>query len=177
MIKVQPLTGNHDRNGFDCGVDALDLWLRHTAKQHQEKGISRTFVAVPASPEAIAFYRACGYGDMKQASILGYYALASAFVLVEDLAWEFAKRYPRRVPVTRLGRLAVRFDLKGQGLGQFLLTDAITRSRKAALSVESAGIFVDAKDDSAASFYRQYGFSACKENPFKLYLPMPLSEP
>nr|VFK66760.1 MAG: hypothetical protein BECKUNK1418G_GA0071005_11075 [Candidatus Kentron sp. UNK]VFK69753.1 MAG: hypothetical protein BECKUNK1418H_GA0071006_101844 [Candidatus Kentron sp. UNK] len=172
MIKVQPLAGNHDRNGFDCGVEILDRWLRQTAKQHQERGISRTFVAIPASTEAVEFYRACGYGDMEESSILGYYALASAFVLVEDLAWEVAKRYPRRVPVTRLGRLAARVELKGQGLGGFLLADAITRSRNAALSVGSAGIFVDAKDDNAARFYRQYGFSACREDPRKLYLPM-----
>nr|VFJ61229.1 MAG: Acetyltransferase (GNAT) domain-containing protein [Candidatus Kentron sp. FW] len=172
MIKVQPLTGDHDRNGFDCGVDILNLWLRKTARQHQARGISRTFVAVPASQEAVALYRANGYGHIEQTAILGYYALASAFVLADDLAPKFAKRYPNRIPVTRLGRLAVRLDLGGQGLGRFLLADAITRSRNAALSVGSAGIFVDAKNDSAAEFYGQYGFSACREDPLKLYLPM-----
>lgn len=46
-MKILVLTGSHDRNGFDCGVEALNLWLRQTAMQHQTKGISRTFVAVP----------------------------------------------------------------------------------------------------------------------------------
>ena len=85
-------------------------------------------------------------------SILGYFALASAFVLADNLAPELAKRYPRQIPVTRLGRLAIRSDLQGQGLGQLLLANAVTRSRNAALSVGSAGIFVDAKDDLAAKF-------------------------
>ena len=53
-----------------------------------------------------------------------------------------------------------------------LLADAVTRSRNAALSVGSAGIFVDAKNDKAARVYSQYGFTACKEQPLKLYLPM-----
>nr|VFJ91655.1 MAG: hypothetical protein BECKLFY1418B_GA0070995_102719 [Candidatus Kentron sp. LFY] len=44
--------------------------------------------------------------------------------------------------------------------------------QSAARLVGSAGIFVDAKDDAAAAFYRQYGFSACEGDPFKLYLPM-----
>jgi len=167
-MKVQALTGSHDRNGFDCGVEALNLWLRQTAMQHQAKGISRAFVAVPGVED----YRSAGYDDIGATSILGYFALASAFVLADNLAPELAKRYPRQIPVTRLGRLAVRLDLHGQGLGRVLLADAVTRSRNAALSVGSAGIFVDAKNEEAARFYAKYGFTACREQPLKLYLPM-----
>ena len=170
-MKVLALTGSHDRNGFDCGIEALNLWLRQTALQHQAKGISRSFVAVPADAQKAEMYRAAGYTDIFETSILGYYALASAFILAEDLPPELAKRYPRQIPVTRLGRLATRHDLQGQGLGRLLLSDAVTRSRNAALSVGSAGIFVDAKNDAAARFYAQYGFTACKEQPLKLYLP------
>ena len=171
-MKVLALTGDHDRNGFDCGVEALNLWLRQTALQHQAKGISRTFVAVPQDAPEAGDYRAAGYGDVTENSILGYYALTSAFILIGELAPEFAKRYPRQIPVTRLGRFAIRRDLQGQGLGRLLLADAVTRSRNAALSVGSAGIFVDAKDQAAARFYVHYGFTACKDQPLKLYLPM-----
>jgi ribosomal protein S18 acetylase RimI-like enzyme len=171
-MKVQALTGDHDRSGFDCGVEALNLWLRQTALQHQSKGISRTFVAVPSDAGEVKGYRAAGYGDIRETSILGFFALASAFVLANDLAPALAKRYPRQIPVTRLGRLAIRSDLHGQGLGRILLADAVTRSRNAALSVGSAGIFVDAKNDAAARFYAAYGFTACREQPLKLYLPM-----
>lgn len=171
-MKVQALTGRHDRSGFDCGAEVLNLWLRQTAVQHQAKGISRTFVAVPGDAESVEEYRSAGYGDIGATSILGYFALAPAFVLADDLAPELAKRYPRQIPVTRLGRLAVRLDLHGQGLGRLLLADAVTRSRGAALSVGSAGIFVDAKNEDAARFYARYGFTACREQPLKLYLPM-----
>ncbi len=171
-MKVQPLTGNHDRNGFDCGVEALNLWFRQTASQHQAKGISRTFVAVPGDASSVEDYRSAGYSDIGATSVLGYFALASAFVLADDLAPELAKRYPRQIPVTRLGRLAVRLDLHGQGLGRLLLADAVTRSRNAALSVGSAGIVVDAKNEDAARFYAKYGFTSCREPPLKLYLPM-----
>lgn len=140
--------------------------------QHQAKGISRTFVAVPSDAAAVQDCRAAGYGDIGETSVLGFFALASAFVLAEDLAPELAKRYPRQIPVTRLGRLAVRTDFQGQGLGRLLLADAVTRSRNAALSVGSAGIFVDAKNDAAAQFYAGYGFTACGEQALKLYLPM-----
>jgi GNAT superfamily N-acetyltransferase len=172
MMKVLALTGGHARNEFDCGVEVLNLWLQQTALQHQAKGISRTFVAVPASVESCEAYRSAGYADVDESSVLGYYALASACVLIEEMPTRFAKRYPRQIPVTRLGRLAVRADLQGQGLGRLLLADAVSRARKAALSVGSAGLFVDAKDEGAARFYAQYGFAPCSEQALKLYLPM-----
>ena len=106
------------------------------------------------------------------AEILGYYALAAGFVLVEQLPVAAAKRYPRQIPITRLGRLAISAALQRQGLGRLLLADAIQRARGAALAVGSAGIFVDAKDAAASNFYAAYGFSSCADNPLKLYLPM-----
>ena len=76
-MKIQALTGNHDRSGFDCGVDALNLWLRQTALQHQAKGISRTFVALPSNTGEVAEYLSAGYEDIGEASILGYFALGN----------------------------------------------------------------------------------------------------
>ena len=172
MIRLEPLTGHHDRNAFDCGVTVLNHWLRRTALQHQSKGISRTFVAVPLDDEVFATWSGSGYQDIHPASILGFYALASAFVVVETLPSALAKRYPRQIPVTRLGRLATRSDLQGQGLGRLLLADAVNRARGAAQAVGSAGILVDAKDDGAAGFYRHFGFHACRDAPLQLYLPI-----
>jgi len=71
-----------------------------------------------------------------------------------------------------LGRLAIRADLQGQGLGQLLLADAISRARNAAQAVGSAGIVVDAKDDAAARFYQHHGFVICDRDPIKLFLAM-----
>ena len=98
--------------------------------------------------------------------------MASAFVLIDDLPSALAKRFPRQIPVTRLGRLATRTGLQGQGLGQLLLTDAVSRARNAAEAVGSAGIFVDAKNDNAARFYQRYGFVPCGEQRLKRFLSM-----
>lgn len=169
MIRLEPLTGHHGRNRFNCSAEALNVWLKQTALQHQAKGISRTFVAVPCEPDG---YRDAGYDCVGAASILGFYALASAFVLIEDLPTESAKRYPRQIPVTRLGKLAVRSDMQGQGLGRLLLADAVSRTHAAADFVGSAGIFVDAKDETAMRFYMSFGFKPNIDQPLKLYLPI-----
>lgn len=171
MIKLELLTGHHNRRGFDCGAEVLNDWLSQTALQHQNKGISRTFVAAPANNEAVDQYQSLGY-NIAETTILGFYALASAFVLLDELPVEFAKRYPRQIPVTRLGRLAIRSDMQGQGLGRLLLADALNRAQSAAQAVGSTGIFVDAKNDIAASFYQGFGFKVCTGQPLKLFLPI-----
>lgn len=171
MIKLEPLTGHHDRSGFDCGAEVLNLWLQRTALQHQSKGISRSFAAVPADAQEIAKLHAAGFHAVTQTTILGFYALASAFALIEELPAALAKKYPRQVPVTRLGRLAVRADMQDQGLGKILLADAISRARVAAESVGSAGIVVDAKNEAAARFYARYGFIPCQDS-LRLFLTM-----
>lgn len=172
MIKLEPLTGHHDRSAFDCGVEPLNLWLKQTALKHQTKGISRTFVAVPAGAAAAAAFHAAGCGGTGPSSIIGYYALASAFVRVDDLPPVIAKRYPRQIPVTRLGRLAIHTQLKGQGLGQILLADAVNRARQAGQAVGSAGNMVDAKGEDAARFYQRYGFQPCGHQPLTLFRPI-----
>jgi ribosomal protein S18 acetylase RimI-like enzyme len=171
MIKLEPLTGHHERKAFDCGVEPLNSWLKQTALQHQTKGISRTFVATPADQQAVAAFQALGY-DLNSISLLGFYALASAVVVMDDLPIELAKRYPRQIPVTRLGRLAIRADMQGQGLGKLLLADAINRAKSAAEAVGSAGLFVDAKDEASSSFYQRFGFIVSNNQPLKLYLPI-----
>ena len=170
MIRLEPLTGHHDRSGFDCGVEALNAWLRQTALQHQGKGVSRIFVAVPADVAVAQQWASSGHA-VEANCILGFYALASAFVLTADLPAGQARRYPRQIPVTRLGRLAARSDMQGQGLGRLMLADAVHRARMAAQSVGSAGLFVDAKNAAAARFYGHYGFVPAADQPLKLYLP------
>ena len=167
MIRLEPLTGRHARDEFDCGAEPLNRWLAQTALQHQVKGISRTIVAISCD-ESVEDASV----NVATPRVLGFYALAAGFVLTDELPPAASKRYPRQVPITRLGRLAIQKDLQGQGLGKLLLTDAIVRARGAAQAVGSAGIFVDAKDANAARFYGAYGFQACLDDPLKLYLAM-----
>ena len=112
-IRLELLTGNHERNLFDCGVEPLNTWLRQTALQHQGRGISRTFVALPADAEAAHWAQ----HGVHAGSILGFYALASALVLTGDVPAKLGKRFPRQIPVTRLGRLAVRVGCRGKVWG------------------------------------------------------------
>ena len=151
------MTGRHERSAFASASAPLDAWLRQTAQQHQRRGISKTFVAVT---------------DEEPGRILGYYALSACEILTDELPAQLAGKLPRRVPGIRLGRLAVDRSVQGQGLGEHLLTDAIERARRVLEHIGVHALFVDAKDERAAAFYRKYGFRPLPDDSLKLVLPL-----
>ena len=155
-MQVLPLTGSHDRQGFDCGRQELNDWLRQVARQHQDKGLSKTFVAVR---------------DDAPEHICGYYALTLAEMENRHLPETWRKKLPRRIPGVRLGRLAVDQRYQGKGLGELLLVDALTRARRIYTEADSIGLFVDAIDKRAADYYRRFGFQAAPDNTLLLFLP------
>lgn len=157
MMRVLPLTGSHDRQGFDCGRPELNDWLRKVARQHQDKGLSKTFVAT---------------GEDTPNRILAYYALTLAELENRHLPEDWHKKLPHRIPGVRLGRLAVDQHYQGKGLGELLLVDALNRARRIYTEAGGIGLFVDAIDERAAGFYRRFGFEACPDNPLLLFLPV-----
>lgn len=56
MPEITPLDRSHNRSGFDCGVPDLNAFLRATARQHGQKGISRTFVLTDGTPDILGFF-------------------------------------------------------------------------------------------------------------------------
>ena len=154
-MQVLPLAGSHDRQGFDCGRQALNDWLRQVARQHQDKGLSKTFVAIR---------------EIEPVRICGYYALTLAELENRHLPDAWRKKLPRRFPGVRLGRLAVERQCQGKGLGELLLIDALTRARRIHAEAGGIGLFVDALDQQAAQYYRRFGFESAPDNPLLLFL-------
>jgi ribosomal protein S18 acetylase RimI-like enzyme len=76
------------------------------------------------------------------------------------------------VSATLLGHLAVGAEFRGQGLGEILLMDALYRCLASSKQIASAGVIVDAKDESAIRFNRKYGFIALPKIANRLFLPM-----
>ena len=159
MADIEPLSRQHDREEFDCGVSAMNAFLRSIARQHQEKGVSRTFILVDRDSET-------------PTRVLGYFSLSACEATTADLPSKLAKRLPRTIPAVLLGRLAVDRNIQNQGFGSVLLVEAIRRVVATSTQVGIAGLFVDAKDDNAAAFYRKYGFLALPANPRRLFLPL-----
>lgn len=159
MLEERPLDpALHDRQGFDCGVPALNEYVHRFAEQHRRKGISAAYVLADSAAPSL---------------ILGYYTLSAAEIDVEKLAEEDRRRLPRfPVPCFRMGRLACRADHRGRGLGKLLLGCAVDRCLKARTQVAAYALIVDAKDAQAKNFYEHFGFKALRDLDLTLYLPL-----
>ena len=160
-MQILPLTGSHDPQGFDCGRQELNDWLRQVARQHQTKGLSKTFVAIRKEAPT---------------RICGYYALTLAELESQHLPETWRKKLPRRIPGVRLGRLAVDQEFHSKGLGELLLVDALSRAQRIYQEAGGIGLFVDALDEQAAGYYRRFGFVASPDNPLLLFLSAKVME-
>jgi len=156
--RVLALQKEHERQNFTCGSPSLDRYLKNQARQDSEKRVAAVFALVqpPAS------------------QVLGYYTLSASTIHADEVPPEFARKLPRypQLPVTLLGRLAVDQGLRGQGMGQFLLMDALYRSLQAAAGIAAMAVVVDAKDASAADFYQHFSFLPLNLSISRLFLPM-----
>ena len=158
MRKIEPLSKAHDRESFDCGNEALNHFVRHTARQQGERGISKTFVLVEeeAAPRRI----------------LGFFSLNICQVISEELHESEAKKLPRQAAGVKLGRLAVAKDMQGQGIGKLLLVASLRKVLEIFETAGGIGLFVDAKDWDAKRYYEQFGFVSLPSNELRLFLPL-----
>ncbi len=153
---IEALSSRHRRDQFSCGIEALDRYVRRQVAQDMRRRATACFVATEEASDLIA----------------GFYTLAAGAVLLSDLPETIAKRLPRypSVPVARLGRLAVDQSYQGHKLGAALLWDAASRAARSELM--AFALVVDAKDETAAAFYRHHGFQHVGRLPNQLMLPL-----
>ena len=106
--------------------------------------------------------------------VLGYFSLSASSINAADLPPDMIKTLPRYplLPVTLLRRLAIDQPCKGQGLGQFLLMDALFKSLQAATAIAAMAVVVDAKDAASVAFYQHCGFLQLNASESRLFLPM-----
>ena len=144
----------HDRDRFDCGITALNHYLKVMASQQAKKDNTRTFVLEDEkSPE----------------HIIGYYTLTMAPINVKGLPSKLQKKHHCINSGGLIARLAVDHRYKGKGFGEWLLIDALKKLLIASENIGFAVVIVDAKD-GAEYFYEKYGFTAFKETNNKLFI-------
>ena len=149
------LTEDHDVSTFDCGIDALNTFLKSHALQNQRNNSARTFVSTRTGTS----------------EVVGFYSLSAASVDFEQTPERIRKGLARHeVPLVLLARLAVAESCKGQGLGASLLQDAFLRFMNAHEVIGARALLAHAKDASAKAFYEKWGFVSTEGLPLHLYI-------
>lgn len=153
--RIELLGTQHCRDGFDCGNEALNDFLRRLAGQQQRRGFGKTYVVL------------AGNGT----DVIGFITVAVGQVEARVLpAQQKLPRHP--VPMLRIGRLAVDKRMQGQGIGLDLLAFALQLAIEFSERVGLYAVVVDAKDAHAAEFYRRLHFEPTLDDELCLFLPM-----
>ena len=154
-VVLEPLGKQHDRSKFSCGQAELDDWFWRRAGQDERRNVARVFVAVDS-----------------ELGVVGFYSLSSFKLEFDDLPEELARKLPRYdgVPAALIGRLARDIRVRGKGVGELLVADAVRRILSAAQSLAVFAIMVDAKDERARAFYEGFGFRRFPLRPNRLFL-------
>lgn len=138
---------------FDCGTEVLNEFLSRYSFKNDILGIGKTFVAFN-----------------KNEDVIGYFTLATAQVLFEDIPDNYRAKLPRYpIPALKIARLAVGKNLQGKGIGKWLLTQAFIKIIHVAEITGLYFIIVDAKETSK-SFYEHYGFIKFNDNELSYFL-------
>ncbi len=140
LSPAQPLSDAHHLDELDCGVQALDRWLRQSAHVAAASGTAATYVLC------------------RDDRVVGYYALAMSAVAHEQAPSRLRRGMPDPVPVLLLARLALDRSEHGTSLGGHLLLDALTRCVRGGNELGARAVVVDAVSTDAADFYRHFGF-------------------
>ena len=137
---IRRLEKTDRRDEFSSGDSRLDDFFRKFARQHQDRHLSTTYVAVD------------------DGVISGFVTVVGSELEPTKVSEEVRKRWPRGgVPVLRLARMAVAKEHQGKGIGKRLLAHVFMLAHEQADRSGCVGVVVDAKPD-AVSFYKPYGF-------------------
>ena len=140
---------------FDCGVEPLNTFLSSYAIKNDALGIGKTFVL-----------------ENNERKIGGYFTLATSQVSFDNVPDEYKLKLPKYpIPAIRIARLAVSNDLKGKGIGKWLLSQAFMKILQVSEITGIYLIIVDAKETSK-KFYEKYGFIKFRNEKLTYCLPV-----
>ena len=144
----------HDRSRFNCGVGALNNYLKAMASQQAKKDNTRTFVLE---------------SDQNPSHIIGFYTLTMTPIDLKTLPEKLQKKHQSSTSGGLIARLAIDERYKVQGYGKWMLIDALKKLLAASDCVAFPVVIVDAKD-GAKQFYEHFGFQAFQEYENKLFI-------
>ncbi len=113
---IEKLTRDHHLSRFDCGNEALNVWLKRFAWTNSQNDAARVYVA-----------------HRRDQVVIGYHALTAGSISRAEAPERIGHGLAAHpIGVVVLGRLAVDRAHQGRGLGVSLLQDALLRSEQAA---------------------------------------------
>jgi GNAT superfamily N-acetyltransferase len=159
-VTIRRLEESDEVEGFDCGDEPLNNYLKRHAWTNQQKvSIGVTYAAVDESAPR---------------TVLGYFTLATSSVPRDRFPSKYVRGLPPYdLPLILLARLAVDKRFSGRGLGHAMIAEALKITLRVADEVGCRCIITDAYPDKVG-WYARYGFvpieGAAASSPQKMFL-------
>jgi GNAT superfamily N-acetyltransferase len=143
-VTIRRLEESDEVEGFDCGDEPLNNYLKRHAWTNQQKvSIGVTYVAVDESARR---------------TVLGYFTLATSSGPSDRFPNKYVRGLPPYdLPLILLARLAVDKRFSGRGLGHAMIAEALKITLRVADEVGCRCIITDAYPDKVG-WYARYGF-------------------
>jgi len=158
MIRLEPLTAAHQLEKFRSGNSAVDAYLIRDALREQNEERTRVFVVVDTEENSS---RPVGYFAL---SLTGYYVP----VLDENRTPQEEESFVNLVELTFLARDLTR---RGQGLGDFLLVEALERVAQISRCAGGPGVILRTTKEGLA-LYERFDFLWINRSENYLFLPI-----
>lgn len=150
------LSADHDTTRFDCGKPSLNDWLQGRALANQERGFTVVIVV------------------HHQGRIAAFYGLAPTAIEPHLVPRKIRTgQPPSPLPCLLLGQLAVDLNYKGRGLGNAMVAHALERVVSSAGLTGGRALLVNAIDEDAARFWRNWGFVPSPCDAYQLFRSLP----
>jgi GNAT superfamily N-acetyltransferase len=144
-LRVEPLDRKkHVRAAFTCGQPTLDNYLKNTAARQQDENITRIRV---------------GCLD-DNTDIICFHALNAHHLNISQLDPKYKKRFERydAIPSVYLSMIGVHTAHQGQGIGSYMIYDAMRQVIVAAEHIGMHFLVLDALNQAAEKLYLRLGF-------------------
>jgi GNAT superfamily N-acetyltransferase len=149
------LAQQHKVDGFQCGSEALDSWIKTRALVNQSSGASRTWVLLDGE------------------TVVAFYAAATAAIVRHAAPNPRRRNHPEILPAVVLSRLAVQNNYQGRGLAAALLKHFMLKAFEVSERVGVRLLLVHAKEIGVRGFYEKYGFVQSPLEPLTRMLLLP----
>lgn len=152
----------HERAGFDCGEENLNIFLKIYASQQQKQGFCTTYVCVDKN------------NPNKTKPVLGYYTISASSIEATSADYFSKKRLPyKNIPTVKIGRLARDINESPKGFGKFILETALNHCLEFASNhIGIWAVEVDLINENVKPFYEAFGFKELPEFQLRLLLPI-----
>ena len=141
---ISRLCENDDTSTFFCTDNDLNDFLHNDALQDIQRGYSVTHLV------------------KKDNVIVGFFTLIADSIQNEQVGVdEFPDYCYGKLPAVKIARLATHKEFERQGIGEFMINEALKRAYSLTRHIGCCVITVDAKID-AVGFYEKYAFFKAK---------------